>query len=41
MIWDQAAALAMLAAGLRRTGREPTWARASEPEIVHQSRLAA
>jgi putative transposase len=28
---DQAAALAMLAAGLRLTGRELTWARASEP----------
>ena len=38
---DQAAALAMLAAGLRFTGREPTWARASEPETVHQSREAA
>ena len=38
---DQAAALAMLAAGLRLTGREPTWARASEPETVHQSREAA
>src|SRR5215470_17597246 len=35
---DQAAALAMLAAGLRLTGREPTWARASEPETVHQCR---
>jgi REP element-mobilizing transposase RayT len=27
--------------GLRLTGREPTWARASEPETVHQSRTAA
>jgi putative transposase len=38
---DQAAALAMLVAGLRLSGREPTWARASEPETVHQSREAA
>lgn len=38
---DQATALAMLVAGLRLTGREPTWARASEPETVHQSRDAA
>jgi transposase len=33
---DPASALAMLVAGLRSTGREPTWARASEPERVHQ-----
>jgi putative transposase len=32
---DQAAALAMLVAGLRLSGREPAWARASEPETVH------
>jgi putative transposase len=38
---DQAAALAMLVAGLRSTGREPTWARASGPETVHHSREAA
>jgi putative transposase len=38
---DQAAALAMLAAWLRLSGREPTWARASGPETVHQSRSAA
>ena len=38
---DQAAALAMLAAGLRLSGREPTWVRASGPETVHQSRSAA
>jgi hypothetical protein len=37
----EAAALAMLAAGLRLTGREPTWARASEAESAHQSREAA
>jgi putative transposase len=38
---DQAAALAMLVAGLRLSGREPTWARATAPETVHQSRAAA
>ena len=38
---DQAAALAMLVAGLRLSGREPTWVRASGPETVHQSRSAA
>jgi putative transposase len=38
---DQAAALAMLVAGLRLAGREPAWARASGPETVHQSRSAA
>lgn len=38
---DQASALAMLAAGLRLSGREPAWARASGPETVHQSRTAA
>jgi putative transposase len=38
---DQASALAMLVAGLRLAGRQPTWARANEPETVHQSREAA
>ena len=34
---DQASALAMLAQGLRQSGREPAWARASGPETVHQN----
>jgi putative transposase len=38
---DQAAALAMLGAGLRLTGREPAWARESGPETVLHSALCA
>lgn len=38
---DQAAALAMLGAGLRLSGREPAWARASGPETVLHSALCA
>lgn len=38
---DQAAALSMLAAGLRILGREPAWVRESEPETTIQSRDAA
>ncbi len=38
---DQASALTMLTAGLRLSGREPTWVRDSGPETVHQSRRAA
>jgi putative transposase len=38
---DQAAALAMLVAGLKQSGREPAWARATEPETATQSREAA
>ena len=37
----EAAALTMLAAGLRLTGREPTWARANEPETIQQCCAAA
>jgi putative transposase len=38
---DQAAALAMLVAGLRLAGREPAWAGESQPETVRQSCGAA
>lgn len=38
---DQAAALAMLGAGLMLSGREPAWARASAPETVLHSALCA
>lgn len=38
---DHAAALSMLAAGLRLSGREPAWARASGPETTTHSREAA
>ena len=38
---DQAAALAMLVAGLSLSGREPAWAGVSQPETVHQSSEAA
>lgn len=38
---DQAAALSMLAAGLRLLGREPAWTRVSGPETTTHSRDAA
>jgi putative transposase len=38
---DQAAALTMLAVGLRQSGREPAWTRAAASETATQSRKAA